>query len=341
MEHCGIDLHAKSSEIAVLDEGGDVSEESRIPTTESSLRRWFGNRPPMVICLEAGGQSAWAERILRDLGHDVVVANPTRVRLIAEATLKNDHVDAVTLARLVRADRKLLCPITHRSAETQRQRGILRSRRALVDARTSCLNAARGILRSFGVRTPGKSAERLAMRLVEGPIPEELRAVVAPLVQLALDLDERIAAFDEDVDTLGATHPEVPLLRSVPGVGPLVSLAYVLCIEDPRRFRRSRDVAGYLGLRPKMRESGNSSRYGRITHQGDGEMRKLLVQAAHGLLRSKEDSDLKQWALGLAARVGKTKAIVALARKLAVVMHAMWTSGQPYRPFREAIEVAA
>ena len=341
MEHCGIDLHSKSSELAVLDCEGELSERARIPTTESSLRRWFGGRDRMVICLEAGGQSAWAQRILVSLGHDVVVANASRVRLIAEATLKNDQVDAETLARLVRADRQLLCPITHRSPETQRQRGVLRSRRTMINARTACLNAARGILRSFGHRTPGGKAERLAERLADESIPEDLVAVVAPLVQLALELDEKIAMLDEQIEEIGRAYPEVALLRTVPGVGPLVALAFVLCIEDPQRFAKSRDVAGYMGLRPKMRESGGSSRYGSITRQGDSEMRRLLVQAAHGLLRSRADSDLKQWAQELAGRVGKTKAVVALARKLAVVMHAMWARGESFRPFREVLDVAA
>jgi len=341
MEHCGIDLHTTSSEIAVIGERGEVSEQARLATTETSLRRWFGGRPAMVICLEAGGQSAWAARILQSLGHEVVVANPWRVRLIAEATLKNDQVDAVTLARLVRADRRLLCPIVHRSAETQRQRGVLRARRVLVGARTACLNASRGILRSFGIRTPAKKAARLAARLADASIPEELVAVVAPLVQLALELDERIEALDEQVEALGASHPEVELFRTVPGVGPVVALSYALCIEDPQRFARSRDLAGYLGLRPKMRESGTTSRFGRITHQGDTEMRMLLVQAAHCLLRARADSDLKRWAVGVAGRVGKQKAVVALARKLAVVMHAMWVRGEVFRPFSKAVDAAA
>jgi transposase len=341
MEHCGIDLHSKSSEVAVINEAGKIEEQVRISTTESSLRRWFGGRKPMVICLEAGGQSAWAMRILTSLGHDVVVANPGRVRLIAEATLKNDKVDAITLARLVRADRQLLCPIIHRSAETQRQRGVLRVRRTLMNARTACLNASRGILRSFGYRTPGRKAERLAERLADASIPEEMVSVVAPLVQLALELDEKIAALDEAVETMGHAYPEVALLRTVPGVGPLVALSFVLCIENPQRFARSRDLAGYLGLRPKMRESASTSHYGGITHQGDIEMRSLLVQAAHGLLRSRADSDLKRWANGLAERIGKNKAVVALARKLAVVMHTMWVRGEPFRPFRKADDLAA
>lgn len=342
MEHCGIDLHTKSSEVAIIDAGGAVREEARIPTTEASFVRYFGRREPMVICIEAGGVSAWAQRLLRSLGHEVVVANPLRVRLIAEATLKNDAVDAQTLARLVRADRGLLSPIVHRSERTQRYRGVLRVRRVLVSSRTACVNAARGLLRSQGYRLPGQlNGQRLAKAIAAKELPEELTALVAPLVLTALELDEKIAALNEQVATIGASYPEVALLQTVPGVGPLVALAFVLCLEDPRRFRRSRDIAGYLGLRPRMRETGSSSRYGGITHAGDGEMRRLLVQAAHGLLRSRAASDLKQWALGVALRVGKKKAVTALARKLAVVLHTMWLTGRAFRPFREVIEVAA
>lgn len=341
MEHCGIDLHVKSSEVAVVDDAGELKEQARIPTTEAGLRRWFGGRERMVICLEAGGQSAWAARILTSVGHEVVVANPVRVRLIAEATLKSDKVDAGTLARLVRADRRLLRPIAHRSAETQRQRGVLRARRTLVNARTACTNTARGILRSFGYRTPSRRPDRIAESLAGERIPEELVAVVAPLVQVGCELDERIAALDDEVEAMGRAYPEVALLRGVPGVGPLVALSFVLCLEDPHRFARSRDVAGYLGLRPKMRESGSTSRYGGITHQGDTEMRMLLVQAAHGLLRTRADCDLKRWAQALAARVGTHKAIVALARKLAVVMHAMWVRGEVFRPLRAVVDIAA
>ena len=339
MEHCGIDLHSASSEVAVLDEDGELVEQSRIATIEAGFRRHFGKRERMVICMESGGQSAWAERLLQSFGHDTVVASASRGRLIAEATLKNDKVDAVILARLVRADRRLLCPITHRSAETQRQRGVLRVRRAFVDTRTKCLNATRGILRSFGYRTPGKKPERLAEYLADAAIPEELVRVVAPLVQVALEVDEKIAALDEEIEAMGHAYPEVALLRTVPGVGPLIALAFVLCIENPHRFSRGRDLSGYHGLRPKMRESATTSRFGSITRQGDIEMRMLLVQAVHGLLRSRADSDLKRWAQGLAERIGKKKAVVALARKLAVVMHAMWVRNEPFRPFLEVVEV--
>ena len=341
MEHCGIDLHLKSSEVCVVDEAGEANERATIPTTEQSFVRWFGKRAPMRICIEASGLSPWVARVLRGLGHEVIVANAQRVRLIAESTLKNDRIDAETLARLVRMDPALLCPIRHRREATQRLRGMLRVRRILVNNRTACLNTARGLLRSFGYRVPGQRPERLARALARGMVPEALCALVAPLVATALELDEKVEALDREVVEAGRAFPEVKRFQQVPGIGPLVALAYVLCIEDPSRFRSHRDLPSFLGLRPRMRESAERSHFGSITRQGDGEMRRLLVQAAHGCLRSRQDSDLKRWAEQLAGRIGKKKAVVALARKLAVVLHHLWVSGENYQALRHEIAAAA
>ena len=341
MENCGIDLHLKSSEVCVVEESGETSELAKIPTTERSFVRWFGGRAPMRICIEASGLSPWVGRILAGLGHEVIVANAQRVRLIAESTLKNDRVDAEALARLVRMDPTLLCPIRHRREETQRLRGMLRVRRILVNSRTACLNTARGLLRSFGYRVPGQRPERLARALTTGKVPEELCGLIAPLVATALDLDERVRALDEEVADVGESFPEVERFQQVPGIGPLVALAYVLCIEDPSRFRNSRDIPSFLGLRPRMRESAEHSHFGSITRRGDAEMRRLLVQAAHGCLRSRQDTELKRWAEQLVGRIGKKKAVVALARKLAVLLHHVWVSGEDYQALRPEIAAAA
>jgi transposase len=338
MEHCGIDVHVASSEICVLDEGGGVSERAKIPTTQASLGRWFGGRERMRICIEAGGMSPWVSRVLGGLGHEVIVGNPQRIRLIAEARLKFDGIDAEVLARLVRSDIDLVRPTWQRSEETQRLRAVLRARRVLVTSRTACLNATRGVLRSFGFRVPKGTAERMARIVAD--VPEALAGVVAPLIATALELDERIGQLDEEVKALGEARSEVALLQSVPGVGPVVALSYALCIENPDRFRKSRDVAGFLGLRPTVRASGERSRHGGITHQGDTEMRMLLVQAAHCLLRTRADSDLKRWGEQLEHRIGKQKAVVAVARKLAVVMHRMWVNGESFRSTHEVDKAA-
>jgi transposase len=341
VEHCGIDLHLKSSEVNLLDEAGAVSERAGIPTTETSFRRWFGGREGMRICIEASGLSPWVARLLSELGHEVIVANAQRVRLIAESSLKNDRVDAETLARLVRMDPALLCPIRHRSEEVQRLRGMLRVRRSLVNSRTACLNTARGLLRSFRYRVPGQRPERLARALATGKVPEALCGLVAPLVATALELDEKVQLLDDEVIEAGQAFAAVARFQQVPGVGPLVALAFLLCIEDPARFRSSRDIPSFLGLRPRMRESAERSHFGSITRQGDAEMRRLLVQAAHGCLRSRQDSELKRWAEQLAGRIGKKKAVVALARKLAVVLHHLWVTGEDYQALRPEVAAAA
>jgi transposase len=295
----------------------------------------------MRICIEASGLSPWVARVLTELGHEVIVANAQRVRLIAESTLKNDKVDAETLARLVRMDPGLVRPIRHRSEETQRLRGMLRVRRSLVNSRTNCINTTKGLLRSFGYRVAGRQAGSLARALTRGKVPEPLCGLVAPLVATALELDEKVEALDQEVIEAGLAFPEVERFQQVPGVGPLVALSYVLCVEDPRRFASSRDIPSFLGLRPRMRESAERSHFGSITRQGDAEMRKLLVQAAHGCLRSRQDTELKRWAEQLAGRIGKKKAIVALGRKLAIVLHHLWVTGEDYQALHQEIAAAA
>jgi transposase len=184
----------------------------------------------------------------------------------------------------------------------------------------------------MGYRIPGGTVQCLAKALTRKNVPEELLAIVAPLVATGLELDEKIVALDKDIKTVNEEYPEAKLLQAIPGVGPLISLAYILCIENPGRFTKSRRVGGYLGLRPSMRVSALKSRFGGITHAGDAEMRRLLVQAAHGCLRSRQDTDLKRWGLQLAARAGKQIAVVGLARKMAVVMHHIWVTGEAFRP---------
>jgi transposase len=332
MEYIGMDLHQKYSEICELNEAGEITETARIPTTATALTRWFGGRTRTRICVEASGISPWVDRLLRELGHEVIVCNPHRVRLIAESTLKNDRIDAEILARLVRLDPTLLRPITHRGEQTRLVRGTLRARATLVRARTACVNTIRGLLRAFGYKLT-KGTDRFAERVQTAQLPDDLRAMVAPLTQTVAHLEQQILTLDAQVETQGRHYPEVAQFRQVPGVGPLVSLAFVLCLEDPHRFRRSRDVAAFLGLRPTLRESAGQTRRGHITKQGEPEMRRLLIQAAYGVQRSRQESQLKQGFARLAERIGRKKATVALARKLAVLMHRLWVTGQPYQAF--------
>jgi len=325
MEYVGMDLHQKYAQLCVLDEDGGIIEETRVPTTHSALSRWFGRGDRTLrVAVEASGSSPWVDRLLRELGHEVFVVNPRRVRLIAEATLKTDKVDAHTLARLVRIDPDFMAPITPRSEQAQYGRGIHRVRSNLVRCRTRMINAVRGILRSFGYVLRRWDAANFATRIQEEPLPIELAALVHPLVQAIAQHTDHIHELDRDIAALARDRPEVRRMHEIPGIGLVTAHAFVLCIDNPRRFPDSRDVGAYLGLHPRIRQSGDVSRRGRTTRQGDSYVRTLLVQAAHSVMRSKTDTELKRFGLRLAERVGKKKAAVAVARKLAVLMHLLW-----------------
>ena len=332
MEYCGIDLHTEYSQICILDEEGEVMETSRVRTSRKAMEGYF-RRDPMRVVMEAGGSSPWVSRLVESVGHEVVVCSPRRVRLIAESKLKNDRVDAEVLARLVRIDPEFLKPIQHRSEEAQLLRANLKVRSAMVEARTKWINTVRGLLRSFGYKVAGKSPGTFVDRVNRMKLPDELRAVIEPLLEQLDLLSGEIKHRNEHVEEMVKDLPEVNHLREIPGIGPVVATYFVLTIDDPHRFRNSRDVASFFGLRPSMRESASVSHFGRITKEGDPEMRRLLVQAAHACLLTKADSELKQWALALAERKGKGKAAVALARKLAVLMHRLWVTGEVYQAF--------
>jgi transposase len=306
VENCGIDLHSKSSQVTVVDEEGEVLGRATIPTTRAGLVRWFGRRERMRMLLEASGSSPWVVRVLAELGHEVDVIDPRRVRLIAQSTLKTDRIDADTLAELARLRIKLRTLVWQRSEASQRQRGHLRVRRALVEARARFIVTIRGLLRSFGVRVASCRSDRFAARCQATAIPPELSEVITPLLAAIRDLDARVAAMDEVVEQVGHLYPAVESFQDIPGVGPVVALAYLLSVEDPSRFRRSRDVPGYLGLRPNLRASADVVRRGRITKEGDADVRRLLVQAAHAHLRAHVDTAL---------------------------MHRLWITGEVYQPF--------
>lgn len=333
MEYCGIDLHQMETEICVVDEDASVIERSRIKTSRKSLTRRFDGQARMKVVMEAGGSSPWVSRLIEEMGHEVVVCAPRRVRLIAESTMKTDEIDAEVLARLVRMDEGFLGRVTHRSESAQLQRGLLTTRTALVKARSKWVHTARGIMRSFGYRVPIVSTSLFHKRCAEVEMPDELRAVVQPLLNQVEHVTTEIKNLEERLETIAKQDPVVQHLQKVPGVGLIVSLYFVFSIDDPDRFQHSRDVAAFFGLRPSFRASGDVQQYGRITKEGDSEMRRLLIQAAHGVMNSRKPSSLQNWAVRLAARRGKKKALVALARKIAVLMHHLWVTGEVFQPF--------
>lgn len=335
----GLDLGDRYNQLCVLDGDGEVVEEGRVRTEERALRATFGSWEPAHVILEAGRQSAWISRLLESLGHEVVVANPRRVQLIARSHDKSDRVDAQTLARLGRMDPALLRPIRHRSAETLADREMLRARTLLVRTRTKLINHVRDAVKVAGGRLP-TSATRYFPNKVAAAIPMRLRSALEPLLALITALNEALKGYDGELEALAETrYPETDALRQVAGVGVVTSLGYVFTLEDPHRFAKSRSVPAYLGLRPRRRQSGDTDLQMRITKAGDRELRRLLVQSAHYILGPfGPDTDLKRFGQRLASRGGKAakkRAVIAVARKLAVLLHHLWVTGEVYEPLRQ------
>ena len=316
-----------------MDEDGKVVETASVATSRCSLVRYFSGRTRMRVVMEAGGSSQWASRVIEESGHEIVVCSPRRVRLIAESTLKSDEIDAEVLARLGRIDAGFLGRVTHRSEESQVLKANLTVRAALVKSRSKWINTVRGILRGFGYRVGGGRSGLFHKRCAEVEVPEELRAVIQPMLKQLEKVTEEIEGIEKKLEGMAKDIPEVGQLQTIPGVGLIVALYFVLSIDDPERFRRSRDVGAFFGLRPRMRGSADIQHHGTITKQGDPEMRRLLVQAAHGMMKTRDRCHLQTWAAELAARRGKAKAMVALARKIAVLMHHLLVTGEVFRSF--------
>jgi transposase len=334
VETIGIDLGDKVSRYCIVDRDGEVVEEGSFRNQASSIEKHFGDQPRRVA-LETGAQSAWISRELKRLGHEVIVANARELKWITASDTKNDPVDARKLAMLARADVRLLAPVEHRTAEQQAELGVIRARDAILRARTLLINSARGIAKGFGVRLPKSITARFGQHATDA-LPEFLRTALGGLLDKIDDLSREITDYDQQIGELARQHPELERLESIPGVGRLTAMTFVLTLGRAERFVHSRDVAGFLGLRPKQRQSGARDPQLGISKSGDPYMRKLLVQCSHHILGHwGKDSALRQWGLSKAegGKKATLRAIVAVARKLSVLLHRLWVSGEFYKPF--------
>ena len=335
----GIDQGDRFSHLCVLGTRGEVVERTRIRTTPAAYRKRFGGRRARGrVVLEVGPHSPWSSRLLESLGHEVIVANARRVKLIAKADRKTDRVDAETLARLGRVDPNLLSPITHGGEAAQRDRALLRVREGLVRCRTRLIQQARSLTKALGERLPPASAEAFPRRVREAGV-ESLFPGLDELLEMVEVISKRIQKLDCEVErACRERHPVTARLRQVPGVGPITALAYVLKVEDPTRFAKSREVGPFLALVPRERSSGESRPELGIPPRGDAMLRRLLVQASHYILGPfGPDTDLRRFGLALSERGGKRakkRAVIAVARKLAVLLHRLWVSGETYQPLR-------
>lgn len=341
--YVGLDLGDRYTHYCLLDVDGTVQRQGRFPTTAAHFTRLLAHAA--TVALEVGPQSPWVSRLLAGAGHAVLVANPRRLKLIYGTGRKNDRLDAERLARLARLDPVLLHPIQHRSAAAQADLCVVRARQNLVAARTKLINAVRGLCKSVGVALPGCSAPAFPARCAP-LVPPALTPALAGLLEQIAALTTQIGQYDRQIATLGAErYPATARLQAVRGVGPLTALTFVLTLDDPTRFRHSRMVGAWLGLTPQQDDSGDTTKQLPITKQGDAYLRQLLVQCAHYILGPfGEDCALRRYGERIAAQGGpkaKKRAAVAVARKLAVLLHQVWVSDTPYDPERGALAPAA
>lgn len=341
----GLDVGDRQTHYCVLDLEGELAVEGVVATKEASLRMEWEGKARMRIALEAGTHSPWISRLLVELGHDVIVANPRNLRMISESDSKNDPADARLLARLAQVGPELLSPIQQRSRKTQEDLALVRAREVAVQSRTKIVNAVRGMVKSIGQRLPGCSTLTFARKAKEA-CPDTLKSALLPLLRVIEELTREIELYEKLVtQKAAAEYPEAKAIQTIHGVGPLTALAFVLILNNDRnRFRRSRDVGCYVGLRPKQRDSGMRSPQLGITKAGDSLMRRLATQCAQYILGPfGRDSALRRWGLSLSLRGGKNakkRAIVAVARKLVILMHRIWITQEVYQPLR-GVPVAA
>lgn len=332
----GMDLGDKENVVCVLDISGNVIQSSVIDNCSASILNFFKKYKGATVALEAGTHSPWISRLLISIGCNVLVGNPRKLRAIWESDNKTDGRDAEMLARIARFDPDLLYPIRHKAKQAQIDMTLLHAREALVKNRSNLINHMRGSVKSLGGRLPSCSTESFHKQAAEH-MPEELENTFESMLAIIEQLTLEIKAFDKQIELISTErYPETGLLRAIKGVGPLTSLAFILTLEDPTRFKKSRQVGKFLGLTPRQDQSGENDKQLRITKAGSSFLRKLLVNASQYILGPfGEDCNLRRFGLRLASRGGKNakrRAVVAVARKLSVLLHRLWQNGEIYNP---------
>src|SRR6202453_4649190 len=333
----GIDLGDVWSHYCTLNQEGEVVDRGRFRTTPSGVERWFTDLPSVRIAMEAGTHSIWISQQLEAMGHEVIVANVRELRAISHSDRKSDQVDAEKLARFARLDPEILHPISHRTVEQREALTLIRARELLIRLRTAAVNAVRGLTKACGHRMPASYTACFAQR-GQAAMPPGLKLALGPILTQIAEMTLKIKQYDREIQRMTQTeYAETQPMMTIHGVGHITALTFVLTLGDKTRFARSRDVGCYLGLRPKRSQSGERDPQLGITKAGNAYLRSLLIECANHILRPHgRDSALRQWGLHLAARGGKqakNKSVGAVARKLAVLLHHLWTTQEPYIHF--------
>jgi transposase len=336
----GLDLSDRSFQFCELNAKGEIINQGQLKLDPATLRKYLAAQAKARVALETGGQSAWVKQVIEELGHEAVVANARELEAVTGRSHRTDHHDAQQLARLARVDRGLLNPVELRGAAEQVDLFVIRARAVLVEARTRLINFARGVTKTLGRRLPGSASHRFVERVREA-VPEVLEPALSGVLDVLQEITAQIEDYDGKIEALAIErYPQTGCLKQAPGVGTLTALTFVLTVGEPGRFAHSRDVGPFLGLVPRRRQSGEQDPHLRISKCGDRYLRKLLVQCAHVAMgRFGPDCALRRWALDHArqSRTAKKRTVVAVARKLAVLLHRLWSRQEVFRPFPAAV----
>jgi transposase len=338
----GLDLGDRWHRFCVLGESGQVVEEGSVANNRVALSELSSRYPGALIVMEAGCHSPWVSRHLEQTGWEVIVSNPRKTRAIYQHERKSDRRDALMLARIARMEPALLYPVRHGSEEAQQDLLRIKLRDSLVRARVGLINSLRFTLKSLGYTIANPSTERFH-KVIQSALPDSVVQMIAPSMQAIEELSLQIKLLDREIRTLAhSKYPETTWLEQIPGVGPITALYFVLKIGDPARFKRVRDVGAFIGLCPRRDQSGENDPQLRISKRGDAYLRRLLVSSAQYILGPfAPPSALRQYGLALAAGAtarAKKRAVVAVARKLAVLLLTLWKTKSAYQAFPRQCE---
>lgn len=338
----GMDLGDKNHIAVVCDANGYELNVAKVTNTKMGISKFFTQYKGSTVAIEAGTHSPWISRLLEQMDCNVYVGNPRKLRFIWDSTDKSDERDARMLAMVCRIEPKLLWPLRHRNSQAQADLVMIKSRDALVRCRAQLINHARGVVKTHGERLPACSTESFTKRC-QDHVPTALWPALESVFKAIAQVSDQIRNLDYKIEQLSRQqYPETMWLQQVSGVGPISALCYVLTIEDPARFGKSRQVGPFLGLTPRRDQSGKIDKQLPISKAGNNYLRKLLVGSAHYILGPfGPESNLRRHGLAIAARGGKNakkRAAVAVARKLAVLLHRLWTDKQVYLPLHSEHE---
>ncbi len=331
----GIDLGDVTSNVCLLNRAGGQMGEFEVDTTPEGFQKFFQELPDASrIALEVGTHSPWANRLLRELGHEVLVVN---ARKLAKRRIKTDRRDAQMLAQKAYQESEDLVQVRHRGEQQQIDILVVQVRATLVETRTKLINAARGKVKPFGCRLAAMDTDNVTAALADN-LPEGIAGSIKSILRVVEEVNLELQLLDDQITELIKQYPATKEMMKIRSVGPVTALTFVLTISDPKRFDSSRTVGVALGMTPSKYQSGQNDPQLGISKAGDAYLRGLLVQCSQLILaKNGGDSDIRRWGLKLAGNGTdghqKKRAVIAVARKLAVLMHTLWTSGAAYDPF--------